>query len=84
MPHFCSDQEALSDKEPTHQCRRHRCKFNPWVGEIPWRRNSNPLQYTCLENPMDRGAWQAIVHGVAKELDTTERLTLTFFLLLTT
>ena len=31
-------------------------------------RNGNPLQYSCLENPMDRGAWQAIVHGVAKSL----------------
>ena len=28
--------------------------------------NGNPLQYSCLENPMDRGAWQAMVHGVAK------------------
>ena len=28
--------------------------------------NGNPLQYSCLENPMDRGAWQAIVHGVAE------------------
>ena len=35
-----------------------------------------PLQYACLENPMDRGAWRATVHGVAKEWDTTERLTL--------
>ena len=34
--------------------------------------NSNSLQYSCLGNPMDRGAWQAIVHGVAKELDTIE------------
>ena len=35
------------------------------------KENGNPLQYSCLENPMDRGAWQAIVHGVAKELGTT-------------
>ena len=33
--------------------------------------NGNPLQYSYLENPMDRGAWQAIVLGVAKELDMT-------------
>ena len=32
----------------------------------PGEGNGNPLQYSCLENPMDRGAWQAIVHGVAK------------------
>ena len=33
---------------------------------------SNPLQYSCLENPMDTGAWQATVHGGLKESDTTE------------
>ena len=37
----------------------------------PGEGNGNPLQYSCLENPMDRGAWQATVHGVA-ELDMTE------------
>ena len=36
--------------------------------------NGNPLQYSCLENPMDRGAWWTRVHGVAKELDRTEWL----------
>ena len=35
--------------------------------------NGYPLQYSCLENSMDRGAWQAIVHGVTKELDMVER-----------
>ena len=40
-----------------------------WVqslGRAPAGGNGNPLQYSCLENPMDRGAWQATVHGVAK------------------
>ena len=36
------------------------------------KENGNPLQYSCMENPMDRGAWQATGQGVAKELDTTE------------
>ena len=38
----------------------------PWLGRSPGGGNGNPLQYSCLENPMDRGAWQATVHGVAK------------------
>ena len=38
----------------------------PRLGQSPGEGNGNPLQYSCLENPMDRGAWQAIVHGVAK------------------
>ena len=57
----------VSFQEFICQCRRHtRCGFNPWVRKIPWRRKWQPLQYSCLENPMDRGAWQAIVHGVTK------------------
>jgi len=38
----------------------------PGLGKSPGGGNSNPLQYFCLENPMDRGAWRAIVHSVAK------------------
>ena len=38
----------------------------PGLGRSPGEGNGNPLQYSCLENPMDRGAWQAIVHGVAE------------------
>ena len=38
----------------------------PVSGRSPGERNGNLLQYSCLENPMDRGAWQATVHGVAK------------------
>ena len=37
--------------------------FYPWVGKIPGEGNGNPLQYSCLENPMDRGAWWATVQG---------------------
>ena len=37
----------------------------------PGEGNGNPLQYPCLGNPVDRGAWRAAVHGVAKELDMT-------------
>ena len=38
----------------------------PGLGSSPGEANGNPLQDSCLENPMDRGAWLAIVHGVAK------------------
>ena len=38
----------------------------PESGRSPGGGNGNPLQYSCLENPMDRGAWGATVHGVAK------------------
>ena len=38
----------------------------PGLGRSPGKGNGNPLLYSCLENPMDRGAWQAAVHGVAK------------------
>ena len=44
----------------------------PGLGRPPGEGNGNPLQYSCLENPMDSGTWRATVHGVAKESDTTE------------
>ena len=56
------------------QCRRP--EFDPWSGRSPGEGNGNPLQFYCLENSMDRGAWWATVHGVAKESDMTEQLTL--------
>ena len=49
----------------------------PGSGRSPGEGNGNPLQYSCLENPMDRGAWWAIVHGVAKS--RTQLSNFTFF-----
>ena len=46
----------------------------PGSGRSPGGGNDNPLQHSCLENPMDRGAWRATVHSHTKELDTTEQL----------
>ena len=46
----------------------------PGLGRYPGGEHGNPLQYSCLENSMDREAWQAIVHGVTKELDMTEHI----------
>ena len=46
-----------SGEESASQCRR--CKrhgFDSWLGKVLWSRNGNPLQYSCLENSMDRGA----------------------------
>ena len=63
---------GTSGKELGSQCKKHnRQGFDPWLGKIPWRRHwvhtgGNPLHYSGVENPMDRGGWQAIVHGVIK------------------
>ena len=42
----------------------------PGLERSPREENGNPLQYSCLGNPMDRGAWRATVYGVTKESDT--------------
>ena len=54
----------LSGKESTCQCRRSR--LDRCVGKVPWRGKWQPPQYSRLKNPRERGAWRAIVHGVAK------------------
>ena len=46
----------------------------PGFGRSPGEGNGNACQYSCLDNPMDRGDWQAVVHGFANELDMTEQL----------
>ena len=58
---------STSGKEPACQCRRHKRQGSiPRSGSSPGGGHSNPLQYSRLENPLDRGAWWATVHGVAK------------------
>ena len=71
----------LSGKESACQCKRHRRYiFDPWIRKIPWRRKWQPTPVFLPENSMERGAWQATVHGVfgvnwiRLSLHTTERL----------
>ena len=54
-------------EEPSCQCRRcKRLEFDTWVGKSPWRRAWQSTPVSCLENLMDRGAWWATAHAVAK------------------
>ena len=68
---ICSFPGGTSGKEPTCQCRRHkRYRFHL----PPGGGHDNPLQCSCLENPMDRGTWQAIVHKGAQSQTELEQL----------
>ena len=71
---YRSFPSGSSGKEPDCQCRRYEMQVRAL--EIPWRRAGNLLHYSCLENPMDRGAWQATVHGVAKSQTQLKRLSM--------
>ena len=84
-PHKITLIELVSQlvKNPL-QCRRPW--FSSWVWNIPWRgdrlftptgeRNGNPLQYSYLENPMNRGTWWATAHGIAKSQTGLKRQSL--------
>ena len=60
---------ASDDKESA--CNAGDLGSIPGLGRYLGEGHDNPLQYSCLGNPMDRGAWQAVVHGIPKELDMT-------------
>ena len=62
----------LSGKESS--CHFRRCRFNPCIGKIPWRRTWQPTPVFFLGNPMDRGVWWSTAPGVAKESDMTWQL----------
>ena len=64
---ICIAYGDASGKEPVCQCRSHkRGRFDPRSGKSPGGGNGNPLQCSCLENPIDMGAWRATVHRVAE------------------
>ena len=63
-PHVLSTYSALSSKEST--CNAGDVGLIPGLGRFPGEGNGYPLQYSCLGNPMDKGAQRATVHGVAR------------------
>ena len=65
---------GASGNKPSCQCRCKRHGFDSWVGRPPGGGHGNPLQYSCLESPMDRRTWWATVHGVAKSQTRLKRL----------
>ena len=65
--HMASGKKLAEGHEVLHQAQISGDQsLIPGSGRSPGEANGNPLQYSCLENSMDRGAWQATVHGVAK------------------
>ena len=72
-PKVAEDEKVLGADGKEFACNAGVAGDVSWIpgsGRSPGGGNGNPLQYSCLENPMDRGAWQAIVQKVA-ESDTT-------------
>ena len=58
---------GATGKESACQCKRGKAGgFDPWVGKIPGGGRGSPVQYSCPEDSIDRGAWQATVRGVEK------------------
>ena len=80
---FTTDFVGLPDNSNGKVCRNvGEPGLIPGSGRCPVKRNGNPLQYSCLENPMDGGAWQATIHGVTKSGTLLTSLSLFHFTLL--
>ena len=82
-PHYCHTWAYSIYRLPSssdgkaYACNAELTGLTPGLGRSPGEGNCNPLQYTCLENSMDRGAWQATVHGVTKSWTWLRPLELT-------
>ena len=76
VKHFSVSMVLVVKNLPANEGNRKRPRLIPGLGRSPGGRHSNPLQYSCLGNPMDRGAWQATVHSVAKSLTQLKRLSI--------
>ena len=73
--HLQASQMALVVKSPPANAgEARRVGSTPGSGRFPGGGHGDPLQYSCLENPMHRGAWWALVHRVRKDSDTTEAM----------
>ena len=64
----------LVKNQPASAVEKRDAVLIPGLGRSPGEGNGNPLQYSCLDNSMDRGAWWAAVHGVAKSWRRLKRL----------
>ena len=74
IPNHLGFPGYITGKEPTRQCRRHEVGLIHGSGKSPAAGNGNPLQYSCMKSPMDRGACWATVHRAAKSLTGLKRL----------
>ena len=74
FPHSSTSFWWLSGKESADVGTIGDAGLIPRSRRSPGGGNGNPTQYSCLRNPMDRGAWQSTAHGIAKQLDTIQQL----------